>query len=65
MFQTTLALFFLPSLFDISLAILRPRGVWGLILGRSLFGRLISKISSQQGLGLSLVGEVVSSVPNN
>ena len=65
MFQATLALLFLPSLLVGGLAIFGPRGVWGLVLGRSLFGRLVSRISSRQGLGLSLVGEVVSSVPRN
>ena len=64
-FQATLALLFLPSLLVGGLAILGPRGVWGLVLGQSLFGRLVSRISSRQGLGLSLVGEVVSSVPSN
>ena len=64
-FQATLALLFLPSLLVGGLAIFGPRGVWGLVLGRSLFGRLVSRISSRQGLGLSLVGEVVSSVPSN
>ena len=41
------------------------REVWGPVLGRSLFGWLILIISNQQSLGLSLVGEVVSNVPNN
>ena len=42
--------------------------MWGLILSRSLFvvgGGLISRIPTQQGLGLSLVGELVSNAPNN
>ena len=65
MFQATLAFFFLPSLLVGGFTILRPRGVWGLVLYRSLFGRLVSSISSQHGLGLSLVEEVVSSVPSN
>ena len=65
MFQATLALLFLPSLLVGGLAIFGPRGVWGLVLGRSLFGRLVSRISSRQGLGLSLVGEVVSSISTN
>ena len=41
------------------------QGVWGLVLGQSLFGWLILMILSQQSLGLSLVGEVVSSLPSN
>ena len=65
MFQAKLALLFLPSLFVGGLAILGPRGMWGVVLDQSLFGRLVSRILSQQGLGLSLVGEVVSSVPSN
>ena len=41
------------------------RRMWGPVLGQSFFGWLILMIPSQQSLGLSLVGEVVSSVPRN
>ena len=66
-FQATLSLLFLPSLFVGGLAILGPREIWrkecGLVLSLSFLGWLVSRIPSGGGLGLgysSMSGAITS-----